>query len=66
MDITDRIARARNNMEARGIVCKEHIKEDSNTQVTSYKEKIELEKQAIVIVKRLQDRLVAYENQRKK
>jgi valyl-tRNA synthetase len=62
MYITERIARARENMEARGIVCKEHIKEDSNHRVTSYKEKIELAKQAIVIVKRLKDRLVAYEN----
>jgi hypothetical protein len=42
MYITERIARARENMEARGIVCKEHVKDDIKPPVTSYKEKIEL------------------------
>lgn len=67
MDMTERLERlasARANMEERGIFCDENITETTDKPELSYKEKIGLAKEAIVLATRLKNRLVNYENQR--
>ena len=64
VDITDRLLRARENMAERGVIFDEPITENINTRELSDREKLEMSVKCIDIVKRMQNRLDNYENNR--